>query len=372
MRLSGGDIYAVFIYRGFTFFFSAVAMIYLAIFSHKIDSIKAIWLSGIVYILMFATLFILLDALDMWVMYLLGALGGFAGGLYWSGNSVLLTSYTTRANRSVAIGVAGMIQGALTLITPLVSGFAINNLPGMTGYRVMFGVAVVVIIFQFNFTRKLLPIPRQPYRPNSLRFAARLVIKKLTLRMMLGIEFIRGFRDGALLFFLNILLFEIVQSESLVGVNAFLTGALAITGNWVYGRIFTPRRGPLIAAGATSLMIAFGSLLLFFLNTSTIIFFTMVNAFCAVFLINSISNNTLNIFAENKTVRNHMVELVSFRESVIQFGRITGLLVVALFPKNQNGYVLAILTLTAAQYIAVLLLFLTRRVQERKERKVEA
>lgn len=54
---------------------------------------------------------------------------------------------------------------------------------------------------------------------------------------------IRGFRDGTIVFFLNMLLYQFINSEALVGLNAFLGGLAAILSAWLYGRL-APARQP--------------------------------------------------------------------------------------------------------------------------------
>ncbi|MDR2908890.1 MAG: MFS transporter [Oscillospiraceae bacterium] len=364
LRISGNDMYVVFTYRCLYFATSAVGNLFCSAFSKRIHPVFAVRAGGMAYAAMFLVLFALTNSLTLPLMYFIGTLSGLAGGIYWAGHNVLLTHYTSPGNRGLGLGICGTIQGILTLVVPLVSGLVIDSMPGMSGYRLMFGVAVATIIIQARFMKRLETVTRS-HRPREFLFAFKLAFKRLSLRMMLASEFVRGFRDGVFTFFLNILLFEFISNEFLVGFNSFLSGVLSILGNQVYGKIATQERRPRLTALATTVLFLLACVLLLSLNAGTVVFFTVVNAFCSYFIVNSVMNNSFDLFAGNETLRSVMTELMGFRELALDVGRISGIVVVALFPKNGAGYVYAMLTLIASQYAVPLLLSAMRRIENR-------
>jgi len=369
LRVSGGDIQSVLIYRALTFAFSAVAMNLASAFSRTLDSIRIIRAASALYVLMFVTLLFATESLFL-LIYVIGALSGLAGGFYWAGHIVLLTNYTTQQNRAVGIAIITVSQGVMALLMPLVSGAVIGFMPGMVGYRVMFVIAILAVFVQVLSMRKLTPVEAEQKKSDFGR-AARLCFGRLILRIMLALEFARGLRDGVFAFFLNIVLFEIVSSESLVGFNSFLAGVASIVAAWLYGKVITVRnRGQVAGLCVTALML-FCAMLLFVLNPLTIILFSLVNTFLAMFINNSAMNNSFDVFGFNDETRSMMTELIGFREIALVAGRVGGIVVVSLFPANLQGYVHAMLTLTAVQYVVALLLYISRRVSDR-ERTREA
>lgn len=363
-RVSGGDMYSVLTYRGITFACCAVGMNICAAFAGRIPPIRAMKIAGGMYLALFGVMLFGMEDLSS-LMYVMGALSGLGQGFYWSGHNVLLTLYSTPRNRAVGLGIVGIIQGVMTLLVPLISGWVIQLMPEMIGYRVMFGIAMGVVAVQFYFMNKLQPVARK-HKPHDFRFAFKLVTHKLTLKLMLAFEMVRGLRDGAFAFFLNMVLFEIVTSESLVGFNSFLTGVVSIIAAWAFGKLTTPETRVRNSAIAVAGLFGFCLLLLLKVNAAIIILFGVVNTFLSFFLNNSAVSYTFDLVGQNETLRGVMTELMGFRQTALDIGRVSGLVIISLFPKNLSGYISAMLVLTGVQFLTVFLLYLTKRVQERK------
>ncbi len=368
-RVSGGNMYSVLFYRGLTYLFSAIGMNICSAFSRVITPIRAIKAAGILYVILFGLMFGWMDHLES-LMYYIGSLVGLAMGLYWSGHHVLLTLYTTPRNRAVGIGITGIISGIMNLTLPLIFGFILRWMPGVTGYRVMFGVAIATILSQFYYMNRLTPVERK-HRPRDYRFALKLVVRKLSLRIMMFIEFFRGIREGAFTFFLNMLLFALVTDEALVGFNSFLTGVFSISAAWVFGRIVTPDRRVKLALGSIGAIFVCCMGLLLKLNVVTVLVFGMLNTFLAYFFNNIGVHICYEAMGQNETLRAIITELTGLREAALGAGRIVGLLILACFPKTLDGYLYAMLTLTGIQFITVGLMWWAQKIQTRKLHRKE-
>jgi len=229
----------------------------------------------------------------------------------------------------------------------------------------MFGVAIAAVLGQTYFMSKL-SLVSEVQKKSEMLAALKLIYKQTILRVMMVQDFVRGMRDGVFAFFLSIILFEIVSSEALVGFNTFLIGVASIISAWLYGRLVTPRhRAPVVTASVTVLL-AFCSVLLFALNPMTIMLFSIVNSFLGQMVINCAMNNSFDIMGRDETARGVLTEVLGYREIFMMGGRIVGIIVVGLFPNNLRGYVYAMLTLTALQYIVAALLFVCCRMTERE------
>jgi YQGE family putative transporter len=320
---------------------------------------------------MYAALFFGMDHMKS-LMYVTAFLSGTAGAFYWAGHNTLIPHYTTPQNRDIGVSILCIIQGAATLFVPIFSGEVISFTDAVfgspeIGYRVIFGLGMLTVAAQVRYQRRL-PAVEPPLRKSKIRLAVKLFARKLTLRYCLCYEFLRGFRDGAFAFILNMVLFELVTSESLVGLNAFLTGVLSILGAWAYGKLVTPRLRVRYTVIAATAMSAFCSLLFAFPSVPVVMLFAVVNAFFALFISNVSSNSTIDALTENALCRKALGETLSIREGFLALGRVSGLSVFFLVPDDLPGKTAAMLALTLSQYLLALLVWLSRRISTRKQR----
>ncbi|WRS28810.1 MFS transporter [Oscillospiraceae bacterium MB08-C2-2] len=359
IRLTGNSD-SVMYYKMIIYVVTAVAMHGSALIAHRLSPVHSIRLSAVLYGIMYLFLFILTDYLGVYMPYL-AVLSGVACGLYWCSHNILLTLYTTERNRDIGVGILGVINGIITLLIPIVSGFVITAYPNnYLGYRIMFGVGFASVIMQFIMSLRLYPVEHKTREP-QFRLALSLVRQRKSVRFVFCSEFIRGFREGTFLFFLNTLLFEFVSDERLVGLNTFLTGAASIVAAWVYGRIVAAHlRGKFVVI-ATSLLMGATFCLFFGLNSVSIVIYSIVNAFLQLFVVNASSVSSFAVFTQDEKARFCLGESFAFREVSLALGRVVGIYVVVLFPKTPTGYISAMLLLTVTQYLVALCIRVIRR-----------
>ena len=184
-------------------------------------------------------------------------------------------------------------------------------------------------------------------------------------------ETMRGVREGTFNFLLNILLFEAISSETLMGFNTLLTGVGTIISFWVIGKIIKPHnrvKGMLVA---TIILLVASALPAVNLNPTTIIVFSFINAFFTQFILNS-SSSIFFLLIQKKAENNAREEYFSIRELLLDSGRIIGILILFLFPKDPAGYVVAIIVLTLSQFITVWLSNHTLKLLKREEEELSA
>lgn len=362
------DISIVILYRGITYVASAVTIQIAAYLAQKKTPIVVIRTGGALYLLMYAVLFFGLDHMQ-YCMYLTATLAGAAGAFYWTGHNVLVSHYTTRENRDVGIAVLGVIQGVAALFVPVISGFVISAMPNPNlGYRVMFGVGMLLAAGQVYFQRRLEPVA-QARHESKLKLALKLYRKKASYRLFLVNDFLRGFRDGTFGFILSMLLFQIIMSETLIGINSFLTGVLSITGSWAYGKLVTPSTRARACLIAALCLIGGCSLLFVSAGAPAIILFSVLNAFFAFFIGNSCGNCTFDVVTQNETTRSCVGEALAIRELALALGRVGGLFVMTVFPATITGKVAAMMALTASQVVMAGTITLTQRSMRRERRR---
>jgi YQGE family putative transporter len=363
------DIAIVIVYRGITYVVSAITMHAAAYITRRTGPVLVTRIGGAFYLAMYIALFFGMDHMEG-LMYLTAILSGMAGAFYWAGHNTLIPHYTTPQNRDVGVSILCIIQGVATLFVPVISGEVISFTEAVfgapeIGYRIIFGIGMLTVAAQVRYQRKL-PAVEPPLRQSKIRLAVKLFMRKPTFRYCLAYEYLRGFRDGAFAFVLNMVLFELVTSESLVGVNAFLTGVLSILGAWAYGKLVTPRLRVRYTVVATTAMSVFCSLLFVFPSVPVVMLFAVINAFFALFVSNVSSNSTIDVLTENALSRKALGETLSIREGFLALGRISGLGVFFLVPGDMQGKTAAMLALTLSQYLLALLIWLSLKISTRK------
>lgn len=363
------DISIVIIYRGITYISTATTMHLAAYAIHRKNPVTVVKLGGAIFLTMYIVLFFCMDYMDTF-MYLTAILSGAGGGFYWVGHNSLLSHYTVPRNRDVGVSILCIIQGIATLFVPIISGSVISlgeaifSSPSI-GYRVMFGVGMATVIAQIRYQSKL-PAVEQSVRESEVKLTLKLLRKDITFKYMMCFECLRGFRDGAFGFILNMILFELITSESLVGLNAFLTGIMSITGAWAYGKLVKPSLRPRYTVIATTVMMLFCSIMLFKSSAPVVMLFAMVNSFFALFITNSAAISAIDIMTKNSLKRKCLGESLSFREVTLTIGRVSGLLVLTLFPATMTGRIIAMLILTLTQYFLAFFLGKSMLIVNRK------
>ena len=139
------DISIVIFYRAITFCGLGLADAFGGLCRPEEIPAGVIRLGGALYFVMYVLLFVGMDHMAVF-MVPTALLSGFGGAFYWVGHNVLVPNYTTfKTNRDVGIAIMGIVQGAMTLLVPVIAGLVISRMPGTTGYRVMFGLGMAAV-----------------------------------------------------------------------------------------------------------------------------------------------------------------------------------------------------------------------------------
>jgi len=355
-------------YRAVVYLVTALSMNLAAYLSKRFSPVTVIKLGALSYLIMYLVLFIGMDHMDR-LMYVVAVLSGCSTGLYWCGHNFLITHYTSRENRSIGVSILGLVQGTITLLVPVLSGFVISLMPGNAGYRVMFGFGMLAVILQSGAQKRLAPVEVKKHT-NDYRLAFKLFWHKTTCKLMLGYEMMRGFREGTFTFFLNMVLFEIITEESLVGINTFLIGVLSIAGSWAYGKLAVGAgRRIKLAFAATTLLLLFCAMLFVAPTAPTVMLFSMGNAFLGVFIMYSCNTYSYDVMGQNETTRQCLAEMGGIREVALTAGKLAGMFVVTRFPSTITGYTQAMCLLIGSQYLTAMMIKLTRDTLDRKQIK---
>lgn len=296
---------------------------------------------------------------------ILALLHGIANAFYWTSHILLLGQYTTDDNRDLAVCFTGLVNGVGTLVMPAISGSVISLAGGMSGYVIMFAFSLAAAVGTLFLAKNLHPVGPLGGKTHYLRILKLYFTQKVFCCIGIG-EFLKCFRDGIMTFYLNILLFQIIENEALVGFNTLLTGGAAIFASFVYGKVVNTRRRIPSMYLATS-MLVFCTLGLFLqLSPVTIILFGILNSFLNLFLANPSSTIVYHLTNEITMLRELRGDFYGVKETFVGLGRICGISFVLLLPNLSPVVVLLVLALS--QY----LMAFSEHMAAREIRRMEA
>lgn len=340
----------------FVFFASGAVFMVIAVYTLRRLGPGLVAVVGIVgYNLLYLFLIILGERASEFHL-LLGALTGFADGFYWLAYGHLLSAYTSVANRDkgmAAISIAGSI---VNLIIPLFSGMLISKIGGTQGYLTVFGMAFGVAIVT-GIVAVALPRPHIHDVAISYKKAISVSWKDKPLRYSLLGQATKGIREGAFLFVMSILLYQLVKSEMLIGFNTFLSAIASIIAYGLMHRFITGKNRVKWMKWGVITLFSCNVLVIFWMTPGGMIFYSVLNALCSGLVVNSAYTAFLDAMQVNEEATKHTPELLAMNEAGLVTGRCIGLLIMAgmniITGASLLGQCLSLLILTATQFITL-------------------
>ena len=339
-----GDSNIVMRFNIYMYIFWGIIFAASVVLAKKRSPVACMRLGIISYILMYITFFLCINFLDKCVP-LLALLAGAGGGCYWLSNSITLGEYADEESRDAGMGLIGVGGGIVSLCMPFFSGLIISCFEGLTGYLVVFGLALVVAVMTILVSMTLPPVQMQDTNV-YYKEATHLCIFDPIFRDLMISSSIKGIRDGTMGFFLSVLLYEVITSEFVVGVNTLLAGIAGILCSMVYGRLVNVKNRIKWMYWSTHALML-GALLLLKLSPVTIILMSIINAVFRFYLMNPCAGVYYSML--DKPELNKMAyEFHGIKEIVLTFGRVGGIWFAMIMPSSMA--VAVILVLTATQY----------------------
>lgn len=326
----------------------ATAAIFMRKFNNKVIVIIGITLSMCVYLMTF----IFMESLDT-VYIIVAIIHGVATGFYWITYFNSLLIYSNDDTRDIAMSFLGVFAGIISLIMPMISGYAIQAFSGFTGYYIVFGICFAVAGLAVYLTLKMSVI--EPIKEKTkFRHLLKLIYTKKVWFFVMHMDFFKGIREGAFSFFLNVLLFEIVQNEGLVGFNTFLIGLVSMASSIVAGKVMRPHNRLKFMLVSTTVMTIIVSILFVNLSAITILMLSVCNAFFSIFLVNPTTTTLYTVLDKVAGAKTISTEVIGTTECYKNAGRIVGILLILFLPKTNFFYVLSLMILTSTQYITTI------------------
>lgn len=343
-------------YNVIYYFCFAISMPLGAIFMRKTSPSISLRTGILLYISMYVAFFALMltGTLGMG-MPIIAVLSAFAATAYWIAYNVLLIEFTSEDNRDVGISLMGMSSGLVSLIMPSVSGVVIAAFQGMGGYYVMFGLSLAVAILTIALIVLKIPSIASKTKSTYFKLAMHDILTTKVWKICMICEFVKGLREGTFAFFLNVLLFDLVQNEALIGLNTFLASLLGILANWATSRFLHPNNRVRWILISVTVLFTANCMLFLKLDAVTIILMSVINAFFNIVLLNPLASILFSLFARTENGAQAKYEFLGIKDCLLGIGRGVGVVIVLLFPPTRKGYLIAMCVLTATQYISAFL-----------------
>ena len=350
MRVSD-DVNITIYYNMISYFCSGVSMMFSGMLIKRVY-LKIITFTGIgCHVLAYGIFLFFMDRIELF-MIPIAVLLGFGGGFFWFTYFNALTLYSQDDTRDISISFIGVFASVIALIVPAVAGAVIDLFEGYTGYEIMFACAFLISgISIFLFTR--LPKVEPERNRTRYRYCFKRIFTNRCWFLVNAQVFLRSTRDGVFLFFLNVLLYEYVASEALVGLNSLLCGFMAIFSQFLCGKVVRAATRIRTMLFATCVLTAAVMLLAVQLSAATILILSLVNAFFVVLLMNPASSIDFLVVSTLPDGYACRGEYLAIFELVRGLGRNAGLIVLLLIPKTEWGYVIALTGITLVQFLTI-------------------
>ena len=314
------DFAIVMLYNAVFFLTSAFSMFIAASLQHRTNPGIIAIIGVVCYNLLYLFLFLQSEnAANHYI--LLGALTGLADGFYWLSYGNLLSDTTDLSNRDSALAMISLGLSFVKLLVPLVSGAIISGLQGTKGYLVVFGLAFAFSLLTAIAAMRL-PSSKKKTHGGGTNYPATMRLIWQDKKLLYGLmgQGAKGIREGAFLFILSVVLYQLVSSELMIGLNSFFSNLFGILSYVVAGRILTRRNriGHMYSSVIILTIMSVASVVR--PGSLSVWVFTVVNAFFSGFL----ENSCLDMLQLNGPVQNHRPEMLALNEGSLVVGRLIG------------------------------------------------
>lgn len=190
---------------------------------------------GIIGYLLFYLIILFMQERVKDYLILLGAFNGCGMGFYYFGNNTLIYHFTEDKDRGYYLGLSGALGSIMATLAPIISGWIIISKKALQGYYVVFVISFILFVISVMLSYFL----RQEKIEGKYELKKALAVKKdKAWRKILVSSFMLGFRDGALAYIVNILIFMAFNNELNMGKFTTLTSFLAIVSTYLIGRFY--------------------------------------------------------------------------------------------------------------------------------------
>ena len=336
---SGGTVLAVSLYSFLCYAFETLLNLTVPLIANRARRTTITMIGLSFYIVMYITLLLSRDVMN--VIYPLIALCSSLGGaFYYVTFHGHVVAYSTPRNRQLGLSLLGITSNLIVMATPLISGAITSSFIGTTGYAIIFSLTLAGLVLSLLKSRTLPSDPAVNVGYSVVRFAKRFWKDNAMRYMLLTCWFI-GLRECLYLYYLNIILFQLVDNELVLGATTTAKAVAAILVFMIMNKKLTPK---FRVNGSVHMFIAM------LLLSVALVFSMQYGSWVAIVMVIvvSIADNTMMTFIGNSITytayevmefhsRKHpdedlQLEMLPVRGATQNFGRVVGMLMFFFIP----------------------------------------
>lgn len=289
-------------------------------------------------------------------IYAVAAVQSVANGFYFTTYACQYVSYTTNANRDKAAGLTNMISNIISLAFSMGSSLLFSIRPGYAGYRLLFLFALVLSLAAFVISFRLAPLNTvSADRRIHYIHAVKTLWRNRYARSSMAITLLDGVRVGVMAFYLNVLLYSMIDSETLIGINTFLSTLAGVLASAAYARFISLNRRYLSAKISIIALLAATALLWIGLTPATIIIYSFLNGFMLPFYSTPLLNAYWTVLERLPELNGCRPETHAAREVYYAVGRVLGIAFTMALPSSDTSSICVLLIIIGVQYIGLIL-----------------
>ncbi len=338
-----------FLFTGFSMF---LAVLLMRRTSAAICAIVGVALYNVMYIGL-----LILNTRAAEYSYLLGMFNGTASGFYWLSYGTRLAESTDDSNREGALSIQSIASSVVNLFFPMVSGAIISSLPGFTGYFAIFSLALVIALITILELFRLPKIAAKNKKTSICKCIKTVFTNKVWFLSMFS-NTCYSVREGAFSFMLNIIIFQYVRSEALVGLNTFLGAGATIVSSILLMKIVNQNNRVQSMTIASTILLLIGIAFVFRMNVYTCLIYAVANSFVLLYHSFPVNGVVLSPYGVMPNSAELCPEFMAIKENFVGVGRSVGILVIMGVNALTNGdlvwQAVTLAGLSAFQYVTIL------------------
>lgn len=302
---------------------------------------------GIILIAVFYLFVVLSQERVVQFYYLFALFNGFAGSFYWTGYLTIMYDVSTDRNRIRYLAINMIVFTSAGLVGPALAGFIIVRNEGLSGYITTFTIAFIMFVLTTLISFRL-KAQKTHHKTYYLKLMGLLIRKNRRFRKILYGFIIFGMLQGIMLFIPNILLFQVLPREDLVGYLGVLYSGIGIATGYMISRYAKETYIRIYIVVATIGLTAGASLLLWDISVWTVIGFMVL--YSSFFLLqgNAMSTYYYRIIGQLPLKGQLRIESVVIREFYVNFGRVVAIFTLITLAGDINGKLLPWVILIAS------------------------
>lgn len=290
----------------------------------KVDRVIAIRLGVAIQAIFFLTVLLMGTKATSYVI-LLGAFLGVGSGFFWLAYNVLYFEITDRENRDYFNGINGFINALAGIVAPVISGLIITRIDHFTGYRIIFGISLVIFIGAVGVSFFLKS--RSAFGRFRLLDVIQLVKKKKSNWFWVNLAMLsQGIREGVFIFITGLLVFITTNNELTLGMFYTVCNLVSLVAYYFVGKWMKPaRRKRSMFFGALAMGVFFLPYLIL-MKTWTMFLYGIGFFLFSPFYYNPLLSIVFDEIGQSEKTVELRVEYVVSREIALNLGRVISVL----------------------------------------------